>query len=160
MRRRRLRKRDARGFTLVELLIVLAVGSIGLAGLLALVVASLRGNEVAAASAEAVEICEESIEELRSMSIASIESMTSHYAPISETGWGPVAHHGGDMFGRNGVRFKRTVSARQLPATIDSNLVWLRVDVEWAEGGGDLEASDARTHRVYLEMLRNREDRL
>jgi hypothetical protein len=139
----------------------LAVGTIGLAGLLALVVTALRGNQVAAASAEAVEIAEESMEELRSMTIASIESMSSHYGPIDETGWGPVGHHGGDMFGRNNVRFKRTVEARQLPASIDSRLVWLRIDVEWADHGADLDtAGESAKHRVYLEMLRNREDRL
>lgn len=152
---------ESRGFTLLELLLVLAVGSIGLAGLLALVVTSLRGNEMAAASAEAVELCEESMEELRSMTLASIEQLNPPYGPIDEAGWGPVPHHSGDVFGRNGVRFKRTVEARQLPASLSSSLVWLRVNVEWAERGADVDGDDpATTHRVYLEMLRNREDEL
>jgi len=159
--RRRNDPRGQRGFTLVELLVVLAVGVIALTGLLALVVSSLKGNQSAAASAEAVEICEESMEELRSMSVASIEQLAPPYAAITNTGWGPVAHHSGDIFGRNGVRFKRTVSARELDQTQFPNLVWIRVNVEWADEGADVDTAEASlTHLVYLEMLRNREDAL
>ncbi len=157
---RRIRLAPERGFTLIELLVVLAVGAIGLTGLLAIVVSSLKGNQNAAASAEAVEICEESMEELRSMSIASIETITPPYAVIDTSGWGPVAHHSGDIFGRNGVRFKRTVEARQLDATQYPNLVWLRVNVEWADDGADVDADGVAIHQVYLEMLRNRQDAL
>ncbi len=159
--RRQHRQSHQQGFTLVELLVVMGVGMIGLTGLMALIMTSLKGNQTSAAAAEAVEVCEESMEELRSMTIEAIETLGSPYGPIDESGWGPVAHHSGSIFGRNNIEFRRTVEARALPAPQFDHLILLRVNVEWAEAGADLDTDDGtNTHRVYLEMLRNREDQL
>ncbi len=159
--RRQHHQYSQQGFTLVELLVVMGVGMIGLTGLMALIMTSLKGNQTSAAAAEAVEVCEESMEELRSMTIEAIENFGSPYGPIDEAGWGPVAHHSGSIFGRNNIEFRRTVEARALPSPQFANLILLRVNVEWAEAGANLDTDDGtNTHRVYLEMLRNRDDEL
>src|SRR4051812_4236556 len=60
------RRRRQRGFTLLELLVTMAVTIIGLLGLMAMYVATAKGNEATARSSAAVSIAQDTLEELRS----------------------------------------------------------------------------------------------
>jgi prepilin-type N-terminal cleavage/methylation domain-containing protein len=145
-------RRGERGLTLVELLIVLVVALVGFGGLLAVHEIAVRGNLGAERGAEASEICEEMMEELRGMAVAEIEAA---YTTITATAWPPISYHRGDAVGRAGVVFVRTVEAQKMPgAGFGSDLIWLRATVEWNERGGPPD------RRVYLELLRTEEERL
>jgi prepilin-type N-terminal cleavage/methylation domain-containing protein len=143
-------ERAERGMTLVELLVVLVVALIGFAGLLAVHGTAVRGNLGAERGAEASELCDQMMEEMRGMTVDDIEAV---YSSITPTAWGPATYHLGDAVGRAGVVFVRTVEAQEVPGAT-SGLVWLRATVEWNERGGPPD------RRVYLELLRTREEPL
>ena len=150
--------RGQRGFTLIELLIVMGVSLFGLAGLMSIYTTTSSGNQSMSKSGEAVEICEETMEELRSMLITDIEGLVE-YGAITAAGWGPVEFHDGDVVGRNGVVFARNVSAVETAAS--PSLVRLRVEVQWSDTGNDPETAPANTvHQVAIEMIRTREEAL
>ena len=139
----------------MELLVVMGVSLFGLAGLMSVYTISSRANSNVGASAEAIDVCEQAMEEFRSMSVADVEALAV-YGPITSAGFGPVEHHEGDFSGRNNVIFDRKVSAIQLPGA--AGLVRIKVDVSWTDDGGDPDyaPSPNQVHTVSLEMLRTR----
>ena len=151
-------QRRQRGFTMVELLVVMGVSLFGLAGLMSVYTSASRANSSVGYSAEAIDVCERTMEEFRSTSIANIEGRVE-YGVITPAGWGPVDHHEGDATGRNGVIFSRKVSAQETAAS--AGLVRIEVDVSWSDNGDDPDVAPASTvHNVTLEMIRTRVESL
>ncbi len=140
------------GFSLIELLVAMTVTVIGLAGLLAVQVATVKGNLGGANLAEANVMCQQSIEQLRSMSMT---EMQAKYGML------PIAGVDlGTMTGRAGQTYKRSLSAVELTAA-SADLVRLRVDVTWTEGGAAVGAEGGRyDHRLSLEFIRTRQEAL
>lgn len=144
---------------MVELLIVMGVSLFGLAGLMSVYTSTSRANNSIGHSAEAIDVCERTMEGLRSTSITNLEANLSYGGVITTGGWGPTLHENGDSIGRNGVIFRPRVSA--IETTASAGLVRLQVDVSWADDGGDPDAAPASTvHSVTLEMIRTRVEAL
>jgi prepilin-type N-terminal cleavage/methylation domain-containing protein len=158
-------QRRERGFTMVELLVVMGVSLFGLAGLMSVYTSASRANSGVGHSTEAIDVCERTMEELRSMSIANIEAIPT-YGPITAAGWGPVDHHAplgspgtSQLEARNGVVFKRRVSAIETAAS--AGLVRIQVNVTWSDNSSDPDTAPASTvHNVSLEMIRTRAENL
>ncbi len=143
---------------MVELLVVMGVSLFGLAGLMSVYTSTSRANASVGHSAEAIDVCERTMEEFRSMSIADIEG-TVGYGPITAAGWGPVDHVTRIVDGRNGAQFARRVSAIETAAS--TGLVRLQVEVRWSDNGDDPDLAPASTvHDVTLEMIRTRLENL
>ncbi len=146
--------RGERGFTIIELLIVMGISLFGLAGLMSVYGSASSANQGMGHSAEAIDVCEQSMENFRSMSVPGFEAIAD-YGAISAAGFGPVPYHLGDAVGRNGVIFARQVSAIEIAG--NSGLVRIKVDVLWTDDGNDPAAANpADVHSVSLEMIRNR----
>ena len=140
------------GFTLVELLVTLAVTVIGMAGLFGVFTATTRGNASARESSEALGLCQGAADEIKSFTVAEMEAMAA-YGVIDATGWGPRPYHEGPVVGATGATFVRDVWARAL----DQDLVWVKVTVSWASEGATLGAEGGlHDHALALEMLRSR----
>ncbi|MCP4447328.1 MAG: hypothetical protein GY811_18565 [Myxococcales bacterium] len=152
-------QRGEGGFTMMELLIVMGVSLFGLAGLMSVYTTASRANNSAGHSAEAIDVCERTMEEFRSMSITDLESESS-YGAITTVGWGPVKHHKGDATGRNGVIFGRDVTA--IETAVSSGLVRIQVDVSWLDNGTDPDTppQGSTVHNVSLAMIRTRVEAL
>ena len=150
------------GFTLIELLMVMAISLIGMAGVMSVFTSNSRANVLSQQSSEAVEIAEESMEELRSMSIADIESLPGGpYPAITSAGWGPLPYHLGQVPGSKNVIFDRQVSAIQTAAS--TTLVRIQLVVTWEDSGRDPtdpNISAESIHRVTLETIRTRQGSL
>jgi prepilin-type N-terminal cleavage/methylation domain-containing protein len=146
MRTARTRKGE-RGFTLLELLVTMAVTVIGLLGLMAMYVATAKGNESTARSSEAVSIAQDTLEELRST------SMTKLVAEFGQADL-PIDANLDTVAGRDGTTYNRHVLVNELAVSRD--LVKLRVEVTWsddnAQAGSDNGAHD---HRIGLEIVRS-----
>ncbi|MBL4634999.1 MAG: prepilin-type N-terminal cleavage/methylation domain-containing protein [Kofleriaceae bacterium] len=146
--------RGERGFTIMELLIVMGISLFGMAGLMSVYTSTAGANQGVSQSAEAIDICEQTMEGFRSMSVAQIET---DYSAITGTGWGPVTHFDGFILGRNEVHFERQISAAEVPSF--PGLVRIDVVVSWADDGED--PTNAATlasefHSVTLQMVRTR----
>ena len=143
--------RSERGFTMVELLVTLAVSAIGIAGMLALQVTSVRTNATSAQAAEAVTVAERTIEEARSLSV---DEMLVEYEAAAL----PIDHDFGSqtVAGRT-TTYLRRIQVEENPDSAD--LLRIRVEVMWAEDGGDVNNEDTR-HTLSLEILRTRQETL
>lgn len=150
-------ERGERGFTLMELLIVMGISLFGMAGLMSVYTSTAGANQGVGHSAEAIDICEQTMEGFRSMSVADIEASIA-YGPITTAGWGPVVHADGEVYGRNDVIFRREVSAIEVPAHV--GLVRIQVVVQWLDDGNDPSALPADAHSVTLQMIRTRMEAL
>ncbi|MCG8417321.1 MAG: prepilin-type N-terminal cleavage/methylation domain-containing protein [Proteobacteria bacterium] len=141
----RLHKRSGQqGFSLLELLIALAVTVVGLAGLMSLHVATMKGNRTAAHTADATTIAQQTMEELRSMSMAEI---TTRHGPLPITG----VNNMDTVDGRAGMTFTRDLSVREMSGF----LVMMRIVVNWTEDGSDPATVDEQyRHKVALELIR------
>jgi len=71
------RRKNQKGFTLLEFLIAVVILSVGLLGMGSLTGAMVNFNRVAYNSTKAVTLAEEKMEEVRSLNYQSIESLTS-----------------------------------------------------------------------------------
>lgn len=142
------RARGQGGFTLLELLVTMAVTVIGLLGLMAMYVATAKGNEATARGAAAVTIAQETLEELRSLSMQGL---------IDRFGQPDIGFTAtlDTMAGRDGTTYNRQVEVTEMSA-ISRDLVKLRVEVTWTDdnavAGSDNGAND---HRVGLEVVRS-----
>lgn len=150
------RAADQTGFTLVEVLIALTVTVVGLMGLLAMHTTTLKGNRDAGRAAEATAIAQQSMESVRALAIdGATNSITAKYGivPFTDVPMDTV-------FGRAGVVFKPSLSVEEL-TSVSSDLVRIRVVVEWADGGNDpTSVPDANKHKAALELVRTRQEAL
>ncbi len=149
----RVNRKGEKGFTLMELLIVMGISLFGLAGLMSVYTSTAGANLNVGLSAEAIDVCEQTMEGFRSMSIPDIEAVVE-YGAITTGGWGPVDHADGNVLGRNDAVFARKISATEIAGS--PGLVRLRVEVQWLDDGGDPSLLPGEEHSVALEMVRTR----
>lgn len=142
-----------RGFTLLELLITLAVTVIGLTGLLSLYVVTAKGNAASSRSGEGVAIAESTLEELRDLTLA---QMYARFAVPSL----PIDASLDTVAGRAGVTFNRRVVVEEMTA-VSTNLVKLRVEVTWTDAGAAPGVEGGiHDHRVSFELIRTASEQL
>lgn len=166
--------RGERGFTITELLVALTVTVIGLAGLLSLHVATVRGNVAASRALEATSFAEESHEVLRSVPLGELElffaaatTTEQYYFWDSDDGADtPVRKLGkSTTLGRNNQQYLRVVRLF-LPESTKPNLVRVTVEIVWndelpvtLESTAKLTAEGA-DHRLRIETLRTKSEAL
>lgn len=139
------------GFTMVELLVTLAVSAIGVAGMLALQLTSVRTNASSAQSAEAVTVAERTIEEARGLTL---DEMYIEYEDPDL----PIDYDFGatTVAGRT-TTYLRRIQIEENPDSVD--VIRIRVEVMWAEDGRDV--NDVATRQTLsLEILRTRQETL
>jgi type IV pilus assembly protein PilV len=103
------RRRDQKGFTLLEFLIAVMILSIGLLGMATLTGAMINYNAVAYNSTKAVTLAEEKMEGLRNLNYQNLSSLSSGYDSESI--------------------FTRTWTLT--PDTPDDNMITIEVEVTW-----------------------------
>jgi prepilin-type N-terminal cleavage/methylation domain-containing protein len=151
-RARKPRKGQQGGFTLIELLVTLTVTVIGLAGMLSLFNANSRNSSIASRSAHASTAAQETIEELRGMSIPALTTLYGAL-PIEDADLDPVD-------GPAGLVLNRRMSLHQLSAA-SADLFLMRVEVYWTDDGATPGADNGRyDHQVSLELIRTRQEQL
>ena len=149
-RRARPRGRGEAGFTLLELLITLAVMVIGMTGILGLQLATTRANQGASQTAEGVTIAQRTLEEARSKTLAQL------LADHDDDGALPIDHDfdAQTVTGRTTTYLRRiTVEATEA----SDDLLRVRVEVTWADDGAAIGDPD-HTHVVSVELLRTRQE--
>jgi prepilin-type N-terminal cleavage/methylation domain-containing protein len=139
------RRSGQAGFTLLELLVTMAVTVIGLLGLMAMHVATVKGNEATARASAAVSVAQDTLEELRST------SMTGLVTRFAVTDL-PIDANLNTVVGRDGTTYSRRVRIDELTG-VSRDLVKLRVEVTWTEDG-QAANGDADDHKVGLEVVR------
>jgi prepilin-type N-terminal cleavage/methylation domain-containing protein len=148
VRRGRRRGRRERGFTLLELLVTMAVTVIGLLGLMAMYVATAKGNEATARSSQAVTIAQDTLEELRSWSL---DAMVTRFGQTDL----PIDASLDTVSGRDGTTYSRRVTVDEV-AAVSRDLVKLRVEVTWTDDNAAAGSDDgAHDHKVGLEIVRS-----
>lgn len=133
------------GFTLIELMVALAITVLALAGLMSLHVSMMKGNRSAANTAEASTLGQEALEELRGMTMSDIIT-TYGILPILDEPMDTVS-------GQRGLTYTRTLTI----SAISDNLLWMRLVIEWADDGADPTVVDEQyKHAVAFEIIRTR----
>jgi type IV pilus assembly protein PilV len=136
-------RRSEAGFTIIELMISLTVLLIGISGVLALQLTSLRSTTYSRRAQEASVLGEDTLERLR---LSPAASLTSGTDVVNAQGIGG----GTDAF------YTRTWTVTQFAATHGTSTVdMLRIDVavSWRERGSSL-SGDVRS--IQLQTERNR----
>lgn len=136
--------RGEQGFTIIELLIALAVSLIGLAGLLTLSMAITSGSRSSIRATEATALAESVLEELRREPITDI---------VAVFGALPISAQLPDVTGRNDLLFARKLVVEAVPA--EEELVRVRVEVSWNDTPAAPAGDGSDDHRVLLEVLRD-----
>jgi prepilin-type N-terminal cleavage/methylation domain-containing protein len=145
------RRRSQRGFTLLELLITTAITVIGLTGLMSLYVVTAKGNATTSRSGEGVAVAEATLEEIRGMTIAELETA---YGTM------PIDVNLNTVAGRAGATFNRRVQVQEL-TTVSSNLIKIRVEVTWTDAGAAAGANGGiHDRRVSFELIRTASEQL
>lgn len=132
---------------MVELLIALAVTTIGLTGVMSMHSSSARANRLAKETTAATSICDRSMEELRGISVDEIvTTLGAGVLPLqtalADVDLGPVT-------------YARTLIADEVAGT--PGLVRFRIEVEWTEAGGTWGDDNGRyDHTISLEVVRTR----
>jgi prepilin-type N-terminal cleavage/methylation domain-containing protein len=127
------RTRREDGFTVLEILIALAVMTIGLAAIMMVQTTVVKGNRFGQRLERAKLLAEQSMEELRGRNVVPYEGTTQTFAP----------------FEQNGVLYTRQFSVAAVPG--QPNLLMVTVDVSYGEEG-----NEADRRRVQLQMVRTR----
>jgi prepilin-type N-terminal cleavage/methylation domain-containing protein len=147
------------GFTLLELLITLAITTIGMVGVMSLHLSVGRGNDGAARTNEAMTVATETLEWLRSMTMTEIEAELA-VTPVMGT---PLTVVLPDVPGRAAMTFRRrtiiTVLSGSNTAGNDTRLTRFRVEVGWTDDGAVRTAADNFAdgfydHSVAFELIR------
>jgi prepilin-type N-terminal cleavage/methylation domain-containing protein len=136
--------RSERGFTMIELLITLAVSGIALAGVLATHLVAVRTNAGAAGAADAVSIAERTVEAAR----LPLDEMYVEYDD-SDLAL-PIDYD----FGLQTVAGRTQSYTRRIIVEEAGNtggLIRIRVEVSWA---------DETDHRVAFEIVRTKQEAL
>jgi len=150
------RRRQQRGFTLLELLMTLAVTTIGLVGLLSLHLSIARGNDNASRSSEAQQLANQTLESLRAQRTP--EMMLTLTG--SSTTVPPVDVTMSTVAGRAGMTYRRRVMVTVLNAA-SASLWLLRVEVTYTEDGGSAGAAGGTLdHTMAAELIRTVEEAL
>lgn len=160
------RLRSQRGFTLIEVVIAMAVSLFGLAGLMSLYITTVQANARATHVANASAIAQRVVEDLRSLPV---QAPDPGYAgkTMEDLAGGPIGTATVTLVTRAEVAsdnrsYTITVTARALGAlgSPEQDLIFLRTLVTWAdEGATDDAATDARLrHEIAFETLRTRQD--
>jgi prepilin-type N-terminal cleavage/methylation domain-containing protein len=139
-----------RGFTMVEVLVTLSMAVFGMMGALGMHLATLRANEQAAISSEAVNFAHQTIEEVRGLSV------TQLVARYDTDGQLPLDHDfdGTTLAGRV-TTFQRRLVVEPNPESPD--LLRIRVEVWWGDDGAALD-DVANRRTIALEVLRTRQE--
>ena len=141
--------RHQRGFTLIEIMVTLAVSLVGLAGLMTLHHVVSQGTGSAARMAEASGIAETALEEVRQLAYTRIETLFG--APPIDAELEEAAGKGNRVYGR-----------RLLIEPLDqvsADLFRVRVEVTWTDDGAAAGADDgAHDHTFVLETFRTRQE--
>ena len=145
-----------RGFTLLELMITLAVTTIGLVGLLSLHLSIARGNDNASRASEAQQLANQTLETLRAQRTA--DMMTTLTG--SATALPPIDVTLSSVVGRANMTYRRRVVITTLNAA--SSSLWLmRVEVSYTEDGGSAGAAGGSLdHTMAAELIRTVEEAL
>jgi type IV pilus assembly protein PilV len=145
-------RRGERGFTLLELLVTMGVTVIGLAGLLALHVTTLRGNDVAGRSGEAISLAQQQLEALRDSTIKDL---------LDNLGNGDEVDRDLDtVAGRGGMTYRPHVIVEPLPEA-SADLYRVRVEMSWTDDGAAEGAENGvHDHTVSLEIIRTKQELL
>lgn len=135
----------------------MVVTIVGLIGLFGVFTVTTRGNTEARESAEALAMLQGAADELKSMTVAEIETRYGQPLDIVNPMFGPLPFHEptdgtGIAIGVTGVSYERRVTARR----IDDDLVWVRVSVHWGVEGAQLGVTFANDRELGLEMVRSR----
>jgi len=145
-RLRRLRRQA--GFTLLELLVTMAVTVIGLLGLMAMHVATVKGNEATARSSAAVAVAQDTLEAHRSMSYKALIDAYS----VTDL---PVDAALDTVVGRDGTTYTRRLLITEVPG-LSRDVVKLRVEVGWTEDHAAAGSNGGiNDHKVGLEIVRS-----
>jgi prepilin-type N-terminal cleavage/methylation domain-containing protein len=144
------------GFTLMELLITMAVTIIGLMGLMSLHITTSRGNDVAGRSGEAVAIAQQTLEDLRSRAYKDmLEVLTGN-----RNAGLPVDVTLNTTPGRRGMTYRRRALVVGLDAA-STFLVRVRVEIAWTDDGAVLGSDNGiHDHVVALEIIRTKQESL
>lgn len=149
-----------RGFTLLELLVTLAITTIGMLGILSLHVSLSRGNDGAARAAESITVAKETVEWLRTLRYDDMLSALGTTAP----GGTDVVVDLTPTVGRAGMSYRRRVTLRKIVDHVATNsqLIRLRVEVAWTEDGAAPVgfASGPRDRSIAFELLRTNQEAL
>jgi prepilin-type N-terminal cleavage/methylation domain-containing protein len=136
----------ARGFTLVELMIAMALALVGLLGLLALQSVASSGNLRAKNFTEATGLAQDRVEQLQALPYAQIAADYTTWAShkLVESGLGPMG-----VAVANGLYSRTTTLSAD---AVIANAYDVRVDVQWSgeDGTGTVNGSLATKHQVSL----------
>jgi prepilin-type N-terminal cleavage/methylation domain-containing protein len=144
------------GFTLMELLITMAVTIIGLMGLMSLHIATSRGNDLASRGGEGITIAQQTLEDLRA---AGFKDMVFNLTGNRNTAL-PIDVTLSTTTGRTGMTYRRRVIVTEMTAA-STNLVRIRVEIGWTDDNA-AQGSDngVHDHVVALEIIRTRQESL
>lgn len=160
--RRRIRREASgaeRGFTLLELLITLAITTIGMVGVMTLHLSVSRGNDGAARTNEAMTVATETVEWLRSMAFDDLQAELG----VNPVLGSPVTVNLSTVPGRAAMSFRRrtiiTVLSGQAVGPSDTRLTRFRVEVAWTEDGAVRTGADGFSagyydHAIAFEFVR------
>lgn len=156
---RDVRQRNAqRGFSLLELLIAMAVTIFGLLGLVSLHKSTIQGNQAASRLVEATTIAQRTMEEIRSIPVQSPNVADRTLSTIYPT-WPVNDAPLPDVDTGRGNTYRRFLSLRQMDLSPD--LVMVRIEVAWSDNGASAGAADSRLHhQITMEMIRTRQETL
>ncbi|WP_428261892.1 type IV pilus modification PilV family protein [Haliangium sp.] len=150
------------GFSLIEIIIAMAVSLIGLAGLMSLYTTNSKANQRVTRTVEATALAQRSLEELRSIPVA--PPSPSYDGPTLETNFGiPVVDAPlPDVVGHANTTFQRRVTIQPLAPTSapTPTLFRIRMVVRWSDDGAAIGTDPLRDHTVALETIRTRQDKL
>ncbi len=131
------RRRASAGFTLVELLIALALSTVGLLGLLSLQFITVRGNMSSRNFIEAVGLAQERLEAAQVVSYANLPTLTATEPTLT-------ANNGAQPGGQY---------TRQTTVNVNAASTDIVVDVSWADA--DNPTVTALRHHVQMNTTRS-----
>ncbi len=148
--RRRRRPGSQKGFSLIEIMIAMAITLVALTGLMALYVSLLKGNDNASRATEASAFAKETLEEVRSTSFTTLTGLYGS-TPVDTAATMPT------RTGRAGQDFETRLLITDVPA--EPELVVIRVEISWTDSGAVPGSANGRyDHLIAIELVRWRSD--
>lgn len=148
-----------RGFTLLEMLITMAITIIGLIGLLSLHVVTVKANEMTSRNGEAIGIAQATLEQYRNRPLVT-KNTTNPTTLLTDFGVAalPIDVDLDTVAGRAGTTFNRHLNVTEL-TSVSTSLVKLRVEVSWTDDGAAAGADNGiHDHKISLELVRTYEE--